>query len=195
MKWMTPSESYLTKNSGNQYERLLENYLPDIRLLSRYRVGEAGEPDLEEELEPLEEFDEPEDEPWGDSLNLDQEPPTEIFLAEESETPEDAPHLEAETLHHIPETTAQTAAPTPSSANPTPALKEVRVVERRVLVVQIAKDETRTASPVKSTICTVGWGLIREKTSLLFNFFPMEGGASMSSQMKACKSANICWTS
>jgi DNA polymerase-3 subunit alpha len=129
------------QNSGRQYERLLENYLPDIRLLSRYRVGKAGEPDLEEELEPLEELDEPDDELWEVGLDLDEEPPAEIFLVEEPETPEDAPHPEAEILHQNLEITVQTAAPTPSSANHTTALKEVRVVERRVLVVQIAKDE------------------------------------------------------
>jgi hypothetical protein len=74
-------------------------------------------------------------------LDLGQGPPAEIFLVEEPETPEDAPYPEVEILHQNLEITAQTAAPTPSSANHTTALKEVRVVERRVLVVQIAKDE------------------------------------------------------
>jgi len=129
------------KNNGKQYERLLENYLPDIRILSRYRFGEGAETNFEEEPEPFDEFEEPEDALWRVGLDLDEDNQAGTFLVEEPEMPVDPPDIEVETPQQIPEAAPKTAAPMPSPADNIPLAKEVTVVERRVLVVQIAKEE------------------------------------------------------
>ena len=129
------------QNSGKQYERMLENYLPDIRLLSRYRFGEAAELNPEVEPEPLEEFEEPEDALWRVGLDLDEEMQAETYLVEEPEMPEAPPHFEIETYAPVPESEPQLSVDTPEQVKKQPIADAVSVVERRVLVVQIAKDE------------------------------------------------------
>jgi len=129
------------QNSGKQYERMIENYLPDIRLLSRYRFGEETEPIPEDASEPLAEFEEPEDELWRVGLNLDEETQSENFLADEPELTDDLPleAIEAGLQNSEPE--LETQAPTHAPVDHNPTANMVSVVERRVLVVQIAKDE------------------------------------------------------
>jgi len=129
------------QNSGKQYERMLENYLPDIRLLSRYRFGEETEPIPEDASEPLAEFEEPEDELWRVGLDLDEETQSENFLADEPELTDDLPleAIEAGLQNSEPE--LETQAPTHAPVDHNPTANMVSVVERRVLVVQIAKDE------------------------------------------------------
>ena len=129
------------QNSGKQYERMLENYLPDIRLLSRYRFGEAAELNPEVEPEPLEEFEEPEDALWRVGLDLDEEMQAETYLVEEPEMPEAPPHFEVETYAPVPESEPQLSVDTLEQVKKQPIADAVSVVERRVLVVQIAKDE------------------------------------------------------
>lgn len=131
-----------SQNSSKQYERLLENYLPDIRLLSRYRVGEAAEAKQVEEPEQLDDFEEDDNELWRVDLDLDEDNQEGTFLGEEPETLEDPPQLEQEIPGPIPEAQAQTPSPPQVPANYKPAADLISVVERRVLVVQIAKDET-----------------------------------------------------
>lgn len=131
----------INQNSGKQYERVLENYLPDIRLLSRYRVGEDLDPKPAEESEPLEEFEEPEDELWRVGLDLDEETPGETFLADPPELPDDPVTLEPELQQKDPETAPQTPTFVSATMSSTFVESTVSIVERRVLVVQIAKDE------------------------------------------------------
>lgn len=131
----------INQNSGKQYERVLENYLPDIRLLSRYRVGENPEPKPAEESEPLEEFEEPEDELWRVGLDLDEETPGETFLADPPELPDDPVTLEPELTQKDPETAPQTPTFVSTTVSSTFVESTVSIIERRVLVVQIAKDE------------------------------------------------------
>lgn len=131
----------INQNSGKQYERMLENYLPDIRLLSRYRVGEDLDPKPAEESELLEEFGEPEDELWRVGLDLDEETPGETFLADPPELPDDPVTLEPELQQKDPETAPQTPTFVSATMNSTFVESTVSIVERRVLVVQIAKDE------------------------------------------------------
>jgi hypothetical protein len=120
---------------------MLENYLPDIRLLSRYRFGEAAELNPEVEPEPLEEFEEPEDALWRVGLDLDEEMQAETYLVEEPEMPEAPPHFEVETYAPVPESEPQLSVDTLEQVKKQPVADAVSVVERRVLVVQIAKDE------------------------------------------------------
>ncbi len=129
------------QNSGKQYERLLENYLPDLRILSRYRFGENTQPPREEVSEPLEEFEEPEDELWRVGLDLDEETPAESYLLEEPELPEPQPSHEPERQLQPPEEDAQSAVELHAPENHVLVVETVSVVERRVLVVQIAKEE------------------------------------------------------
>jgi DNA polymerase-3 subunit alpha len=131
----------LNQNSGKQYERMLENYLPDIRLLSRYRFGEGEGTNLEEELKPLDEFEEPEDELWRVGLDLDEETQAATFLVEEPEIPDDPVETEPETPQQIQESEPQASAPPQAPEGNMPALNAISVVERRVLVVQIAREE------------------------------------------------------
>ena len=131
----------INQNSGKQYERMLENYLPDIRLLSRYRVGEDLDPKPAEESELLEEFGEPEDELWRVGLDLDEETTGETFLADPPELPDDPVTLEPELQQKDPETAPQTPTFVSATMNSTFVESTVSIVERRVLVVQIAKDE------------------------------------------------------
>jgi len=129
------------QNSGKQYERLLENYLPDIRLLSRYRVGEAAEANQVEESEQLDEFEEDEDELWRVGFDLDDDNQAGTFSVEEPEILEHPSQLANDIPDPIPEAEAQTPLPPQVPANYQPATDSVSVVERRVLVVQIAKEE------------------------------------------------------
>ena len=131
----------INQNSGKQYERMLENYLPDIRLLSRYRVGEDLDPKPAEESELLEEFEEPEDELWRVGLDLDEETTGETFLADPPELPDDPVTLEPELQQKDPETAPQTPTFVSATMSSTFVESTVSIVERRVLVVQIAKDE------------------------------------------------------
>jgi len=131
----------INQNSGKQYERMLENYLPDIRLLSRYRVGEDLDPKPAEESELLEEFGEPEDELWRVGLDLDEETTGETFLADPPELPDDPVTLEPELQQKDPETAPQTPTFVSTTVSSTFVESTVSIVERRVLVVQIAKDE------------------------------------------------------
>ncbi len=131
----------INQNSGKQYERMLENYLPDIRLLSRYRVGEDLDPKPAEESELLEEFEEPEDELWRVGLDLDEETPGETFLADPPELPDDPVALEPELQQKDPETAPQTPTFVSTTESSTFVESTMSIVERRVLVVQIAKDE------------------------------------------------------
>ena len=131
----------INQNSGKQYERMLENYLPDIRLLSRYRVGEDLDPKPAEESELLEEFEEPEDELWRVGLDLDEETTGETFLADPPELPDDPVTLEPELQQKDPETAPQTPTFVSTTVSSTFVESTVSIVERRVLVVQIAKDE------------------------------------------------------
>ncbi len=136
----TAGELY-NQNSGKQYERLLENYLPDMRLLSRYRFGENTEPNSEEVSEPIEEFEEPEDELWRVELDLDEESQAESFLLEEPQIPESQPSHEAESQLQPTEEDPQAVAELLAPLNHVLVVNAVSVVERRVLVVQIAKEE------------------------------------------------------
>jgi len=138
---MTQPGNCLTKTAAKQYERLLENYLPDIHLLSRYRVGEAAEANRVEEPQQLDDFEEEEDELWRVGFDLDDDNQAGTFLVEEPEILEDPPQLENEIPDPIPEAEAQTPLPPQAPADYQPAADLVSVVERRVLVVQIAKDE------------------------------------------------------
>lgn len=131
----------INQNSGKQYERMLENYLPDIRLLSRYRVGEDLDPKPAEESELLEEFEEPEDELWRVGLDLDEETTGETFLADPPELPDDPVTLEPELQQKDPETAPQTPTFVSATMSSTFVESTVSIVERRVLVVQIARDE------------------------------------------------------
>lgn len=131
----------INQNSGKQYERMLENYLPDIRLLSRYRVGEDLDPKPAEESELLEEFEEPEDELWRVGLDMDEETTGETFLADPPELPDDPVTLEPELQQKDPETAPQTPTFVSTTVSSTFVESTVSIVERRVLVVQIAKDE------------------------------------------------------
>ena len=131
----------INQNSGKQYERMLENYLPDIRLLSRYRVGEDLDPKPAEESELLEEFEEPEDELWRVGLDLDEETTGETFLADPPELPDDPVTLEPELQQKDPETAPQTPTFVSTTESSTFVESTMSIVERRVLVVQIAKDE------------------------------------------------------
>ena len=131
----------VNQNSGKQYERLLENYLPDIRLLSRYRVGEVPEPNRVELPEPLEEFEEPEDELWRVGLDLDEEPEAETFLADEPVMLDDPAEEQPGMPHQVPESEPSTPVEIPEPVKNQTVAVTVNVVERRVLVVQIAKEE------------------------------------------------------
>lgn len=131
----------INQNSGKQYERMLEKYLPDIRLLSRYRVGDSPLTNQEEVLEPLEESEDPEDELWRVGLDLDEESQAGDFLVEEPDMLEEAAYREPVTLQPTPEAEPPQVPQEPEGLRDTPILRKVRVVERRVLVVQIARDE------------------------------------------------------
>ena len=131
------------QNSSKQYERLLEHYLPDIRVLSRYRFGgEAGEDPPFEESDLPDDFDEPEDEAWRVGFDLDEGMPEEQFLTEEPGTLEEPSLVESENP-------AQTSEPEPGFPAAEPSTVEmsasaavtVTVVERRVLVVKIDPDQ------------------------------------------------------
>lgn len=131
------------QNSSKQYERLLEHYLPDIRVLSRYRFGgEAGEDPPFEESDLPDDFDEPEDEAWRVGFDLDEGMPEEQFLTEEPGTLEEPPLVESENP-------AQTSEPEPGFPAAEPSTVEmtasaavtVTVVERKVLVVKIDPDQ------------------------------------------------------
>ena len=131
------------QNSGKQYERLLEHYLPDIRVLSRYRFGgEAGEDPPFEESDLPDDFDEPEDEAWRVGFDLDEGMPEEQFLTEEPGTLEEPSLVESENP-------AQTSEPEPGFPAAEPSTVEmtasaavtVTVVERKVLVVKIDPDQ------------------------------------------------------
>jgi len=90
----------------------------------------------------LDDFEEDDDELWRVDLDLDEDNQEGTFLGEEPEILEDPPQLEQEIPGPIPEAQAQTPSPPQVPANYKPAADLISVVERRVLVVQIAKDET-----------------------------------------------------
>lgn len=130
------------QNSGKQYERLLEHYLPDIRVLSRYRFGGDPSVDSPEESYPPDDFDEPEDEAWRVGFDLDEGTLAEQFLAEEPGTPEEPPLVESENPAQASEPEPGFPAAEPSTVEMSAsAAVTVTVVERRVLVVKIDPDQ------------------------------------------------------
>ncbi len=135
-------EGSFDPNSGKHYENLLENYLPNIRLLSRYRLNGSEEPNADEDNAPLDELGELEDELWKVGLDLDEDESEMTFLSDEPELPVETPQAE-ETL---PKLNVKTGSPDPE---PTKAESSVQPktngtvsVKRRVLVVQIDREET-----------------------------------------------------
>ena len=74
-------------------------------------------------------------------MDLDEETPGETFLADPPELPDDPVTLEPELQQKDPETAPQTPTFVSTTVSSTFVESTVSIVERRVLVVQIAKDE------------------------------------------------------
>ena len=134
----------INHNNGKQYERMLENYLPDIRLLSRYRFSGSFEPLHEDAPELVEGLDDPEDELWRVGLDLDEDAQADSFLLGEPEMPDDIAELEPQPQPQPQQKAVEAAAlPTEIEAGLDTGrtmTEDVRVVERRLLVVRIPKD-------------------------------------------------------
>lgn len=119
----------INQNSGKQYERMLENYLPDIRLLSRYRVGEDSDPKPAEEFELLEELENRKMNYGGSAGIRDEETTGETFLADPPELPDDPVTLEPELQQKDPETAPQTPTFVSATMNSTSVESTVSIVE------------------------------------------------------------------
>ena len=135
------TEGLFDQNGGKQYERLLENYLPDIRLLSRYRYGEGAQEMAEENDEPLDDLEEPEDELWRVGLDLDEESADAGFVPEEPFETADLPQPVVEP--------SERTNPGPMESEDDGVGRRASAqtlgsgtVEKRLLVVRIDKQET-----------------------------------------------------